>query len=166
MADTDSNMQKLAETDEVLVAYLDGELGAAERREVEERLPRDDAFRRRLNELDRAWNMLDELPVTVADEKFVRSTVEMVAVAAQEEAGDARRQAVWPRALRIAAVAAMISFAAVCGFRAVNHYTTAEDRALAQDLPVIENLDLYRRIEFLRQLRDEGLFDEEDKDAP
>ena len=165
MTDSDSNSNELAETDEVLVAYLDGELDAAQRRDVEERLPRDDAYRRRLNELDRAWDMLDELPTTVADENFVRSTVEMVAVAAEEEAGATRRQSVWPRAIGYAAVGAMVLFAAVLGYRAVNRYTAAEDRALARDLPVIENFDLYRRIDFLRQLRDEGLFDEEDENA-
>jgi anti-sigma factor RsiW len=165
MTNSDSNSNELTETDELLVAYLDGELAVAERRDVEERLPRDDAFRRRLNELDRAWDMLDELPKTIADEEFVRSTVEMVALAAQEESDEAKQQSVWPRTIAFASVGAMVLFAAVLGFRTVNQYSQTEDRALARDLPVIENLDLYRRIDFLRQLRDEGLFDEEVDDA-
>lgn len=165
MNDSNSKSSELAETDELLVAYLDGELDAEQRRDVEERLPRDDGFRRRLNELDRAWDMLDELPKTVADEKFVRSTVEMVAVAAAEEAGAAQRQSIWPRTISYTAVSAMVLCAAIFGYRAVNYYTEAENRELARDLPVIENLDLYRRIDFLRQLRDEGLFDEEDENA-
>jgi anti-sigma factor RsiW len=165
MNNSNSNAGELAETDELLVAYLDGELDAAQRRDVEERLPRDEGFRRRLNELDRAWDLLDELPQTVADEKFVRSTVEMVAIAAAEEAGAAQRRSIWPRVASYAAVGAMVLCAAIFGYRAVKYYTEAENRALARDLPVIEKLDLYRRVDFLRQLRDEGLFDEEQSNA-
>jgi anti-sigma factor RsiW len=161
MTDSDSNLNDLTATDEVLVAYLDGELDAEQRRSVEDRLPRDDDFRRRLNELDRAWDLLDELPKTVADESFVRSTVAMVAVAAEQEVSHTQRQSVWPRRICYAAVGALVVFAAVLGYCAVGQYADAENRALARDLPVIEDLDLYRRIDFLRQLSDEGLFDEE-----
>ncbi|MCG8587318.1 MAG: hypothetical protein MI757_21645 [Pirellulales bacterium] len=164
MNDSDNNNEMTA-TDELLVAYLDGELDATKSREVEERLPRDDAFRRRLNELDRAWDMLDELPKTIADEKFVRSTVEMVAVAAQEEVAEAERHSVWPRRMCYLAVTTMVAFAGIFGYHVVNQHAEADNRELARDLPVIENLDVYRRLEFLEQLNQEGLFDEEQRDA-
>lgn len=165
MNQSESNTNDLTATDELLVAYLDGELDVDARRGVEERLPRDDSFRRRLNEFDRAWDLLDELPKTVADDQFVRSTVEMVALAAQEEAGEVERKSVWPRRICYASVGAMIALAAVLGYRVVNQHVEKENHALARDLPIIENLDVYRSVEFLEQLHAEGLFDKEASDA-
>ena len=168
VTETDSNTTDLTATDELLVAYLDGELEAERCQDVETQLARDDKFRRRLNELEKAWDMLDELPKTVADEKFVRSTVEMVALEAKEEAQTQRDRSAWPRRVSFVAVTAMVTFAAFFGYRAVQQYSNKADDALARDLPVIENLDLYRRVdnvEFLREIHDEGLFEEETKDA-
>ena len=168
MTETDSNTTDLTATDELLVAYLDGELEAEKCHDVETKLARDDKFRRRLNELEKAWDMLDELPKTVADEKFVRSTVEMVAIEAKDEAETARERSVWPRRVSLLSIVAMVMFAAFLGYRAVEEYAGQKDDALARDLPVIENLDLYRRlddVDFLRQIHDEGLFEEDTKDA-
>jgi len=168
MTESDSNTTELASTDELLVAYLDGELDADRCHDVETKLARDDAFRRRLNDLEKAWDLLDELPTTVADEKFVRSTVEMVALEAQEEAATVRQQSAWPRRVGVAAIGAIILFAAFLGYRTVAQLASADDDALARDLPVIENLDLYRRLdamEFLHQIHKEGLFEEESNDA-
>jgi len=165
---SDSNKGDLAATDELLVAYLDGELDAERCQEVETKLAREDDFRRRLNELEKAWEMLDELPHSVADEEFVRSTVEMVALEAQQEAETLRSRYAWPRRVNMLAIGAMVLFAAFLGYRVVDQYSGAADDALARDLPVIEDLDLYRRLDdvsFLRKLHEEGLFEEETNDA-
>ena len=50
------------QTYEQLVAYLDGELDAESSLQVERRLAEDAEFRRELRQLQRAWDMLDELP--------------------------------------------------------------------------------------------------------
>ena len=165
---SESNTGDLASTDELLVAYLDGELDAERCQEVETKLAQEDDFRRRLNALEKAWDLLDELPSTVADEKFVRSTVEMVALEARQEAETLRERSAWPRRISTLAVGAMVLCAAFLGYRAVDQYSGAADDALARDLPVIEDLDLYRRfddMDFLRRLHEEGLFEEETRDA-
>ena len=118
--------------------------------------------------LEKAWDLLDELPNSVADEEFVRSTVEIVALEAQQEAETLRARSAWPRRVNMLAIGAMVLFAAFLGYRMVDQYSGATDDGLARDLPVIEDLDLYRRlddVEFLRKLHEEGLFEEETKDA-
>ena len=74
------------EIDDELTAYLDGELDAASVRRVEERLARDTAYRGQLQKLERTWDLLDRLPRADVGEKFTKSTLEMVAVAAAKEA--------------------------------------------------------------------------------
>src|SRR4051794_10557073 len=86
------------EVQEELTAYLDGELDAAEVRRVEERLARDSDYQAELHRLQRAWDLLDRLPRSSVGELFTKTTIEMVAVAASEEA--AQSQSVWPRLRR------------------------------------------------------------------
>ena len=61
-------------------------------------------------------------------------------------------------------------FAALAaGFLAVMLFAPDPNRQLLQDLPVLENLDEYRQIgdiEFLRMLRDQGLFAKESGELP
>ena len=70
---------------EELVAYLDGELPDEAARLVEQRLATDDDYRRQLGELDQAWSALEALPTPTVDDKFARTTIEMVALAAQRD---------------------------------------------------------------------------------
>lgn len=147
--------------DEQLVAYLDGELDAEEAARIERRLADDPHFRARLVQLQRAWDMLDTLDRTEADDHFTQSTVAMVAVKAQDDlkveshAGRRSRNAAW-LALAIGGTAA-----AIVGFLMLQHRLDRPNRELVRDLPVIERIDEYRNIdsvEFLRQLHSEGLF--------
>ena len=48
--------------DELLVAYLDGELDSEMRSDLEQRLMDDASLRSRLQTLQRGWDWLDELP--------------------------------------------------------------------------------------------------------
>ncbi len=64
--------------DELLVAYVDGELDNSSRSEVEDRLLADDSFRTRLQELQRGWDMLDDFPDAAPSERLVESTLELV----------------------------------------------------------------------------------------
>jgi anti-sigma factor RsiW len=154
---------------EELVAYLDGELDAAARARVEERLATDEAYRLQLVRLEQAWDLLDALPRTDADARFTHSTVEMVALAAQKEVREAKqtqRQTNW---LGWAATLAMVALAGLLGYRVVNRIASGPNDALVRDLPVIEKVELYRHVDsvdFLRQLDQSGLFaDEEAEDA-
>lgn len=151
-----------------LVAYLDGELDAAARSRVEQRLADDETYRQRMQRLDRAWQLLDALPPREADPSFAQTTVEMVTVAAREEVKHTGRTAARRRWLAWAAGAGAILLAGLMGYRVVDRLTSRQNDALVRDLPVIENIELYRHvdnIEFLRQLDEEGLFAEEVDDA-
>src|SRR6185436_1430854 len=79
---------QLAETtpiDEEIVAYLDGELDSETEARVVRRLSDDPAYRLRLNQLQQAWDLLDNLRGTEADDEFAASTVAMVALQAEQD---------------------------------------------------------------------------------
>jgi anti-sigma factor RsiW len=153
---------------EELTAYLDGELDGEHRRRVEERLARDSDYRAELRRMQSAWDMLEKLPRATVDDAFARTTIEMVAVAAADEA---RTQALAiPRRRRLAALVgtSAIIAATLLGFALGVSIWPDKNRQLLEDLPVIENFDRYRHvesIEFLRMLDESKLFDEEASDA-
>ncbi len=147
-----------------LVAYLDGELDAESSLQIERRLAEDESFRRELQQLQRAWDMLDELPKAEVSESFTQTTVEMVALSAeraleqQSETVQRKRQRRW-----ILAASGLV-VAAVASFWVMTALLARPNEQLVRDLPVIEDVDLYRyadSVEFLKQLDQSRLFDEE-----
>ena len=164
MPDTSSNLPGADQLDEQLVAYLDGELQPEAARQIENMLASDAHVRQRLNQLAASWDMLDQLPRATVDDLFTRTTVEMVALAGEDEVaqtrvGDpARRRRRWLEA-GVATLAA-----AIVGFVLVAVAMPGQNEALLRDLPVIKNLELYRDvddIELLKQLQTANLFPEE-----
>ncbi|MBI2823294.1 MAG: hypothetical protein HYX69_01235 [Planctomycetia bacterium] len=150
--------------EEQLVSYLDGELDADESSRVEQAMAADPGVRQELRQLEHCWHLLDELPRTEVDESFARSTVEMIAVKAEEDLET--RQAELPRRRRRAWLVAggSIAAAALVGYFAVSGLSNRTNDELLRDLPVIENLEQYRQvddIEFLRKLKDRGFLDAE-----
>jgi hypothetical protein len=72
------NAPDLELDDEHLSAYLDGELSTSDAMAIENRLVSDERLRLRLAELRRASELLDYLPETPHDQRFTRSTLELV----------------------------------------------------------------------------------------
>jgi len=147
--------------DEELVAYLDGELDSQATKRLEDLLATDEPARKRLSQLANSWELLDQLPRATVDDLFTRTTVEMVALAeedevAKHEAGEpARRRIRW----LVGGAAALC--AAAIGFVAMALAFPDQNDPLLADLPVIYNLELYEPVgsmDFLRQLQKEGLF--------
>jgi anti-sigma factor RsiW len=152
--------------EEELVAYLDGELDADAARCLEERLANDPELRRRLNELQAAWELLEELPASEADPAFTHTTVSMVAVRAGQET---RRLGGWRLAAGVLLGCATALLAGLIGYWSVDYFLSAPERQLARDWPVIERVDMYRSaesVEFLRKLVQEGIFDDVGSQAP
>lgn len=150
--------------DDQLVAYLDGELSPQESDAVERQLADNPALRRRLQELQQAWDALDRLPQSSTAGTFTRSTIELVTREAAREIRRNRRTRpdVWAQRFAAALLAIACAWG---GFQLMRWYQTAESRQLARDLRVIENMDFYRSIdslEFLQQLEQSGLFIHED----
>jgi len=144
-----------ATLDELLVAYLDGELEEGARVEIEERLAASEECRQRLKELDATWELLDELPLTEVDDEFSKSTIEMVAVAARDEVAEfesstGRRRLMW----WLCGIAAIL----LCGgfgYSVVAARLAKPNDRLVEELPVIENVDYYTQVsdvDFLREL--------------
>jgi len=157
----DLTTTELSSIDEEIVAYLDGELDSVAEAQVVRRLSEDAAYRSRLGQLQQAWDMLDNLRRTEADDEFVQSTVAMVAVQAEGEAKTQKLRVQRKRNLAWLAVAAVALFSVAGGFLAIHRRMTRENRNLIRDLPVVEHVDEYRYIddvEFLKQLERENLF--------
>lgn len=168
MTDPTAHPDAKTEVDELLAAYLDNELTETERSLVETRLAEDESFRSRLDELDRAWDMLDALPkADLDDEKFVRTTVEMITVAASQEIQAYEQQRKRTALARQAGIALGIVALVGMGYMLTQWRLGRPDRVLVENLPVIENVDELERvdnIEFLEALRKEGLFTGETSD--
>jgi anti-sigma factor RsiW len=154
---------------EELVAYLDGELDAERSRRIEQQLADDPETRRAMQELDRTWHLLDELDAPAVDEDFTRTTLEMVAVAAVEDAENLEVEVPRRRRRRWVFVGGGLLAAALAGFLAVYLAAPDPNAQLLHDLPMLENFDQYRQVdnaEFLRTLDHEKLFTEDVDDAP
>lgn len=151
-------------TSEQIVAYLDGELSAADCQELEDRLARDPEFCAQLNSFQQAWDVLDDLPATMADDRFAASTIEMVAVAASrgelddDGQGPSFLKRPWIAVLLsigIAFLAAFVVVRATAALLADNVSQASENEQLLDDLPAIERVEIYQvidSIDFLRAL--------------
>lgn len=140
---------------EELTAYLDGELDGAARERVERRLANDSDYRHELQRLERSWDLLDRLPRSTVDDTFTQSTLEMVAVAAEDDLQADQASRPRGRSRLVIAVAVGALLAGLGGF-AFGHWLWPDpNRELLRDLPVLTNLDLYQHadsVEFLRAL--------------
>src|SRR5262245_51081624 len=106
-----SDNPSLSETssiDEEIVAYLDGELDSENEARVVRRLSEDAAYRSRLGQLQHAWDLLDNLRRTEADDEFVNSTVAMVAVQAEQASKSQHLRIVRKRSLAWLALGAVV----------------------------------------------------------
>jgi anti-sigma factor RsiW len=150
---------------ERLVAYLDGELDPEGARDVESRLARDAEYRRRLQQLQQSWDLLDQLPKAQVDPSFTQTTIALVAVRATDDVD--QQQSARQRRRRYGAavggLAAALAFGAA--YLGTSWFGDRENRRLLRDLPVIQRLDEYRYVEniqFLRMLDREGMFAEDE----
>jgi hypothetical protein len=165
------NNPALAETtsiDEEIVAYLDGELTSDEQARVEGKLRDDAVYRLRLNQLQQAWDLLDNLRGTEADDEFTASTVAMVALQAEHEVKSQQMRAVRQRSLGWIALAAAVLASAAGGYFYLHQRLTQADRDFVRDLPIIEHVDEYSNIDslsFLKAMERENLFPSEVDDG-
>jgi anti-sigma factor RsiW len=153
---------------EQLVAYLDGELDTESSLQVERRLAEDVAYRRELKQLQRAWDMLDELPKSEVSETFTQTTVEMVALSAERDLQSEKKRGKHVNRLLWAVVGGGVVIATVASYLLFTMAFSRENEKLVRDLPVIEKVDLYEvadSVEFLRRLDEERFFEEEVEDA-
>ena len=146
---------------EQLSAYLDGELDADARDQVEQLLARDSNARTQLQRLERAWQLLDGLPRVELEPSFTETTVEMIAVSVADELGESKLPAAKRRWTFAAVMSSLCLGASLLGFVAVKFAAPDPNADLLRDLPAIENVEHYLQggdVEFLRKLKESGLF--------
>ncbi|HLQ46873.1 MAG TPA: hypothetical protein VK137_19160, partial [Planctomycetaceae bacterium] len=152
---------------EKLVAYLDGELPEAAARDVEQSLASDPAVRAEVEQLNRAWELLDLLPRPNASGAFSSRTLATLRAedvptnldAGTEAAPTVRlpllktaRFRVWP----LAAWAVSLLLVSLLSFVAARRLTQPPADPLLDNLPLIEKLEVYSEVgdvEFLRQFQ-------------
>jgi anti-sigma factor RsiW len=169
MKDMDSHLSPADPVlEEQLVAYLDGELDAESCRRIEDLLAANPQARLALQRLEKTWELLENLETKPTGENFTRTTLEMVAVAAEDEVQ--KQETLLPRRTRRRGLLAAggILAAATLGYAALAALAPDPNRRLVEDLPVLEHLDEYRQvndIEFLKLLQKNGLFEKEEHDG-
>jgi hypothetical protein len=168
MSNLPSEQPNLSPLDEQLVSYLDGELEPQAAKQVEELLASDETARNRLSQLAASWDLLDQLPRATVDDMFTRTTVQMVAVAAEDELAqvNAAQPAVRRRRWLEGALATLA--AAVIGFVIVSVGVPSENDALVRNLTVVHDLELYQEagnLEYLNQLQRSHLVGDESAEA-
>src|SRR3954463_9870047 len=116
MSDANTNNTNADSLDEELVAYLDGELPPKDAQRLENALADNAPARERLSQLASSWDLLDQLPRATVDDLFTRTTVEMVALAAEGEiaaaTAPAKRRMQWIGGGIAIALATIVGFAA------------------------------------------------------
>ncbi len=160
MSDT-SQKSPADQLDEELVAYLDGELESQAAQRLETMLATDERARQRLSQLAVSWDLLDQLPRATVDDLFTRTTVEMVAVAAEDEIAQSSAAAPARQRRRWLGAGVATLLAAAVGFVATGLIMPDQNDPLLRNLPVVVNLDLYRSVgdvDLLKKLGASGLF--------
>lgn len=153
-----------AEQREDLVAYLDGELPDEQVQQIDHIISRSEVARHEVEALARTWELLDVLPVVRASEDFTNKTMTNLKV--MEQPYLLSEQWWYVYATRIGAASGWVLAMLVSGwigFQLARSWIPNPNDALLEDLPVIQNLDQYRDagdMEFLKQLKQSGLFDE------
>ncbi len=155
--------------DELLVAYLDGELSPTEAEGVERKLATSEEVRRRLHQLESSAEMLvSYLPRAAPTQAFTQLTVTLAAQVAEQELTQELKQEQLRRGGWWLGGALLAAGSLGIGYYATWNYLQAPNEQLKRDLPVIRHFDEYRTadsVEFLRKLHAEGLFGEEIEDA-
>jgi len=157
----DSQLENSSPSDEQLVAYLDGELDAAARTEIEDRLAADHDLREQLLRLQQTWDCLDELPATNVDEKFTQTTMAMATVAASQELTTIESQTASRQTMRTIFMTGMLVASLLLGLLVAASLWPDPNGQLLNRLEIFVRLDAYQSVqdvEFLRQLQEQQFF--------
>lgn len=120
--------------DEVLVAYLDGELDAAQAQQIDQQISTHADLRKRINQLRMTWDLLEELPVNLPSPRFAETTLEMAALSLAAEPKSALSR-LFNNGSRIAIAAISLIF--FSGIVVSRVRQTRIDHQLLSDLPIL-----------------------------
>ena len=143
-----------------LVAYLDGELDAEQARRIERLLYSHPGVQEEVRKLEASWDLLDELPQTHVDERFTRTTVELVIDQLSGQLQSQQRSL--PRQLRRRWLAWSLLFGltAFATVVALDSLWFARQRRMLEQVPLLLRLEQYeevRDVRFLKQMVEQKL---------
>jgi len=151
-----------------LVAYLDGELDAAEAAAIEKTLAGNSTARHEVDLLSKTWHMLDVLPATKASTNFTTETlIRLKTIQYKPSLQEQPWFATARRGFVITGWIAALALSAVIGFNITNKWIPNPHQQLIEELPLIENLHIYTDIKdhkFLKELVKRGQFESEQDD--
>jgi hypothetical protein len=150
----------------LLVAYLDGELDVESRRALEDRLESEPELKNLLDELRATWDLLDKLETPEPTSTFTESTLQQVAINAEQSPDVGRFGSVPSRSIRRLFYLLFFAFVTFLGFALVHFWQTAPRRALVANLPILAHFDILRLVgsmDYLELLDRSGLFAETEK---
>lgn len=124
--------------DESLVAYLDGELPAAEAAAIKQAAEVDEQVKLRLGKLQDSWSFLDDLPEEKLNQRVAQSTLEMVTMAIENAP---RSWMGWLARFRLPIVLAAALVALGAGIVFSQATTLLRDRATLENLPFVINFE-------------------------
>lgn len=136
--------------DELLVAYLDGELSREEQTSLENRLVDEDSLRIRLQQLQSGWELLDDLPEPTGSMKLVESTLEMVV---SDLVKTTKPPSGWKRHRTPLVIGALCLAGALGAWFVVQGQKSKAYREQLRDLAIAENVDAYHRGSNLELMR-------------
>ena len=136
-----------------LVAYLDGELDAEQAQQIERLLYRHPGVQEELRKLEASWDLLDELPQTHVDERFTRTTVELVIDDLSQQLQHQQRSL--PRQLRRRWLgwALLLGLAAFATVVTLDSLWLARERRMLQQVPLLQRLEQYEEVQDIRFLK-------------
>ncbi len=127
--------------DELLVAYLDGELDSNTRGELEDRLLDDEPLRIRLQQLQSSWEWLEDLPNPTPNEKLVETTLEFVV--ADLNVLNKQKKSFWSRHRWALSTTSLCLVAIIGAAVAVTVQRRATYKQQLADLSVAEDLQAF-----------------------
>jgi hypothetical protein len=149
--------------EELLVAYLDGELNADEVQGVQERLGQDSNFRDKMASLEQTWNMLDALETVPVDKSLVRSTMEILVADVEKELQEKEKSEQKRKIPDFIFKILAFVLIGLIGFQLAVLWRIYRVGIFLHDIPIIEKLEQYQQIdniEILQELSDQKIFED------
>jgi hypothetical protein len=127
--------------DELLVAYLDGELDAKTENELMDRLTSEQGLNERLRRLQEGWEWLDTLPGVASNENLVESTLELVV--ADIVKAKPKSESKWSQHRNAIAVVLACLLGAAASILVVSMVRSSQYQQELRDLEIAQHLNAY-----------------------
>lgn len=146
-----------------LTAYLDGELEPTQIFEIENRLNSDPQYLHEMQSLQKAWDLLEHLPIAGDNNQFVKTTMELIVADAVQE--QRQSQGNWRR-LWQGMIYTLVPLCLIAlSYNVIRSRQMQPHQLLNDNFEIIQNLERYQRLngnlDFLIKLDQLELFSDD-----